>query len=167
MDSFTISCTSDAFLGLSQEIMHKGKSLRFLAQGTSMHPLVRNGDILMVDPVKSGKIRVGDVVLCTPAVGSVVVHRVIRTKKTRKATRYLVQGDQASQPDGWISQEQVTARLSAIERDGRQIDMYCFRMRILSWFAVLRSKWQVGHKGFSVHLVHMAKKLPIFTDLLS
>lgn len=167
MDATKVSCSSDAFTALSQEILHKGKSLRFQAQGTSMHPLMRNDDILIVDPVEAGKIRVGDVVLCSPTIGSVVVHRVIRKQLTRKGLRFQVQGDQAAQPDGWISQEQIFGRVSAIERDGIRIEMHGLRLRILNWFAVMRTKFGSERSGVSALTVRLAKKLPGFSKFLT
>jgi len=167
MQPRSLPCTSAAFAELSEEFLHLGKSLRFRAQGASMRPLVRNGDILMVKPVDAHQVRIGDVLLCNQQAVSVVVHRVIRKRSNAKGLQFLVQGDQAVQADGWIPQDQVYGVLAAVERDGKRLTMDGLRMRILSRLAVVRSRWHLEHSKFSNHIVRWAKKLAIFNVFLS
>jgi hypothetical protein len=139
-----LPCTSAAFAGLSADILRHGKSLRFRARGASMHPLVQDGDTLLVHPLDAGVVRVGDVVLCSSGLDRVLVHRVLHRRMNSQGYSYLVQGDQMLSPDGWIPQAQVYGQVAGIERAGKRIDMRRPVMRVLGWLAVLRSHWHTA-----------------------
>lgn len=102
-----------------------------------MHPLVRNGDILLIEPYNHGGVRVGDIVLCTTETGQVLVHRVLRNRADGNGKRFLIQGDQSPKPDGWIPQKQIHGRLVEIERDGRLMKVIRCRVRFLGLLIVL------------------------------
>jgi hypothetical protein len=139
-DLTNLPCTSAAFAGLGAEVLSLGKALRFRARGSSMQPLVRDGDCLLVCPVDGCSIRVGDVVFCSSEPGRVVVHRVVRRQSGPDGWRFLVQGDQVRQPDGWILSPQLYGRVTALERAGLDIDLHRPGLRFLGWFAALRSR---------------------------
>jgi signal peptidase I len=162
MEPSSLPCNSAAFADLSSEILQHGKSLRFKARGVSMRPLVRDGDTLLVRPVEAREIHAGDVVLCSSQTDCVVVHRVLRRLPEADGFTFLVQGDQAGQPDGWIMQSQVYGRVAAIERAGVPIDMYQPVMRLLGWLAVLRSRRQLGHRRWALLATQLARRLPVF-----
>ena len=166
-DLNVIACSSPDFLGLSAEVLHLGKSLRFQARGHSMQPLVRDGDILLVKPLGERLPRVGDVVLCVTEPGMVLAHRVIRRRLHPVGNHYLVQGDRVSQPDGWIPQARIYGRVAAIEREDNQLNMDSMEMRILSAMAVLRSRWHLGASAFSHHIIRLVKRVPIFSIFLT
>jgi hypothetical protein len=162
-----LPCTTTAFAGLSADLLRLGKTLRFQARGSSMQPLVRDGDILLVQPAGCHRIRVGDVVLCSSqAEHRVIVHRVVRKRLTRDGMRYLVQGDQVSHPDGWMSDEQIFGQLIAIDRNDLQIDIRQPMLKFLSRLAVLRSRWQFGRQGWSYKTFRWIKRLPAFIHFL-
>ncbi len=166
-DMSVIACSSPDFLGLSAEVLHLGASLRFQARGHSMQPLVRDGDILLVKPLGERLPRVGDVVLCVTEPGMVLVHRVIRRQFCSDGYHFLVQGDQVSQPDGWIPRDRIYGRVASIEREGSRINMDSMEMRILSAMAVLRSRWHLGASAFSHHIIRLVKRVPIFSIFLT
>ncbi|HNS52368.1 MAG TPA: hypothetical protein PKO09_14440 [Anaerolineae bacterium] len=56
-------CSSAAFARLSAETLGAGVLLRLRARGTSMCPLVRDGDILLARPLRDGLSRVRDIAL--------------------------------------------------------------------------------------------------------
>jgi signal peptidase I len=162
MNPVSLPCNSRAFAGLSSDILHQGKSLRFKARGVSMRPMVRDGDILLVQPVEAGRIRVGDVILCSSQVDRVVIHRALRRLSSPDGETFLVQGDQVVWPDGWIPQSQVYGRVAAIERAGVPIDMHSPAVRLLGWLAVLRSRGQLGRRRWSRFATQLARRLPVF-----
>jgi len=160
MTSTSIPCTSAAFAELSAEILRAGKALRFQARGASMSPLVRDGDVLLVQPAQRRGVRVGDVVLCRNEMGHVVVHRVVRRLMGPTGRRFVVQGDQVARPDGVIPGAQVYGRVVAIERAGARLETSRPLMRLLGALAVLRSRWNLGRgKGFAL-AGRLARKLP-------
>jgi signal peptidase I len=161
-----LSCSSAEFAELSQELLKLGSAMRFTAHGTSMHPLVRNGDVLLVLSTKARPIRIGDIILCRTDPENLLVHRVIRKKKSESGICFLIQGDQVDQPDGWIPLEQVFGRLVSIERTGNQFELDSNKMKILSFFAVLRSRWQAKDCKITHQFVALVKKIPIFNQYL-
>jgi signal peptidase I len=162
-----LPCTTTAFAGLSADLLRLGKTLRFQARGSSMQPLVRDGDVLLVQPAGSRQVRVGDVILCSShAEQRVIVHRVVRKRLTPDGMRYWVQGDQVSRPDGLMSDEQIFGQLIAIDRHDLQIDMCHPKLRFLSGLAVLRSRWQFGRQGWPYRTFHWIKRLPAFIHFL-
>lgn len=163
----SIPCTSAAFAELSAELLRAGKAIRFQARGASMSPLVRDGDVLLVQPVDARAIRVGDVVLCVSEPGRVVVHRVVRRVSGADGDQFTVQGDAVSGPDGLIRQTQVYGRVATIERDGRCILMDRPEVKILSGLAALRSRWNLGRSRLGRGLARLVKKLPFLSKYLS
>ncbi len=143
-----------------------GKSVRFQARGVSMKPLVRDGDVLVVEPLGQDRPCVGEVVLCSTASEHVVVHRVIR-QQFKKGIQYSqVQGDQIPQPDGWMSDEAVLGRVMSLERDGRVIEMDRPLIRALGRYAAFRSRRGAGQIRLSGLGGKIARNLPFIGDFL-
>jgi hypothetical protein len=166
-DITNLPCEAASFASLGTEILLLGKSLRFRAGGSSMQPLVRNGDILLVRPLELSRLRVGDIILCCSQPGRILAHRVVRRFRGPDGWSFQVQGDQVSQPDGIIPQAQVYGQVAAIERAGRHIDMQRPVMKFLGWLAVLRSRGQLGPRGWSRQASQLVRRLPIFSTYLS
>ncbi len=55
---------SDLFVGLTRELLQRGCHVRFRASGTSMHPTIRDGEVVTVAPSSGDAFAVGDVLLC-------------------------------------------------------------------------------------------------------
>ncbi len=125
---------------LVRAVLGKGLSFRFRATGYSMHPFIRNGDIVKVAPVANGFADVGDVLACElPVSAKFVVHRVVR----KNGDRLLVQGDGSPEPDGWITRENILGRIENVERDGRAVCVGLGSERYL--IAVLNDRRVLGH----------------------
>lgn len=155
----SLPCTSGEFARISADILRAGSGLRFRAHGASMHPLVRDGDILSVQPVDAATVRLGDVVLCGREADRIVVHRVIRVVGGRGERRFLVQGDAVPHPDGLIPAGDVYGRVAAIERGGATMNLDAPALRMLGIAGALRSRWHGG--GFAGRLVgRAARRLP-------
>jgi signal peptidase len=162
-----ISCTSAAFADLSAEILGAGNALRFRARGTSMLPLVRDGDVLLVRPVHPATVRIGDLVLCSSEAGRVVVHRVIRKEVGQEGRWFTVQGDAVPHTDGVIPGRKVYGRVVAIERGAAHIDLDGPVMRTLGWLAALRSRWNLGRGSGFWLATRLVKRLPVFSRYLA
>jgi len=71
-----------------------------VVKGSSMLPLLREGDIVIVLKCGPGDIRVGDVIVFRTQTGRLVVHRVVGVKVGEDGTYYYVtQGDNNAFPD--------------------------------------------------------------------
>lgn len=130
-----LCCDDAAFFELSRFLLEKGIALRFRASGGSMHPSIRDGDIVLAVPVGDRPIARGDVLLYPTPGGSIVVHRVIRRDRHG---RVLPKGDAAPwSNEGWIEPSSVWGRVIRVERGGHQVDTTTFASRWLGLGASL------------------------------
>lgn len=161
-----VSCSSAQLSELSSEILHAGLSLRLVGKGGSMRPMVREGDLLEIQPVDPSSVHRGEIVLCLLEDGRVVIHRVVRIDHRAAGLRFLVQGDQALEPDGWIGAYSVLGRLVELERDGKRISMQNAPTRLLGQLAALRLQWKLNRTGLGHWVMLTLKHLPGFLQYL-
>ena len=107
-----------ALLALMQAVLAKGKLFRFQAPGSSMHPFIRNGDILTLAPLKT-RPAAGDVLAFRyPSRGNVVVHRAVQVRHAA----CLMRGDASpGEADGWVPFEHILGRVVHIQRGKQQL----------------------------------------------
>ncbi len=129
-----IRCDLPEFSGISEEILGRGGVLRFQAYGGSMHPFVRNGDIVEVEPIIPGQVRAGDIILFKDGPQSMLAHRVIRRMKNEKGLCFITKGDSASNADSPVAPERVLGRLRRIERNSRVMNLTAQGRRKLAVF---------------------------------
>ena len=161
-----VSCSSAQLRELSSEILHAGLSLRLVGKGESMRPMVRESDLLEIQPADPSSIHRGEIVLCLLEDGRVVIHRVVRIDRRANGLRFLVQGDQALEPDGWIGAESVLGRLVELKRDSKHISMQDAHARLLGELAALRLAWKLNRTGLGHWVMLTLKHLPGFLQYL-
>lgn len=166
-ESHSLNCSSPAFAQISAELLGNGITLRFRAQGISMHPLIRDGDILTVEPIQSEVLRVGDVVLFVNHQDRPILHRIVRRHKSTGINRYILQGDRVRYIDGIIPQSEILGKLASLERDGCQIEMDESGMHILGWMAVIHSRFRFGESGPIQWAYHLIKQTKFFEKYLT
>jgi hypothetical protein len=107
------------FAELSAAILGQGAALRFRADGRSMVPFIRTGDVLTVQPVAAADLKVGDVIFCRLAGDKLVAHRL--TGRCQAAGRsYLVtRGDAAVGLAEQVQPNQVLGRVMTVQRGPR------------------------------------------------
>jgi len=89
--------------------------VRFQARGFSMHPFIRDFDVVTVSPLPRRSLRAGDVIAFRqPCSGSLVLHRIQRVGPEG----FLVRGDNLPAPDGLVSVHDVIGLVTLAERDG-------------------------------------------------
>ena len=101
---------------ITQEVLARGRVLRFRAKGGSMSPFIRNGDVVQVLPVKE-RINFGDVVFYRSSCGDPVVHRVIQTNKESIITK----GDSVLCSDRPVLSKHVLGQVVSVEKNGWRI----------------------------------------------
>ncbi len=116
----SINSTGADFLGLSKDILEKGKSLRFQAKGWSMRPFIRDGDFIVVSSVDNSSIKTGDVVFYSSTGNKVIAHRLIRKYKQKGRTSVFIKGDATLSLPEKIDIKNVLGKVVAIERNGRK-----------------------------------------------
>jgi signal peptidase len=117
----SVRCGGADFEELAVQLLKAGHALRFRARGSSMYPLVRDGDILEVYPVRHALIDVGDVVLYRSPHSGVVVHRVVDLRTHEGNAILLLKGDSARTTDPQVQESQVLGRVVSIDRWGRRM----------------------------------------------
>lgn len=127
----TLTKTTD-FLDISKEILEKGSRMRFIATGTSMGPFIKHGDVIEIEPIELASIKAGDVIFYTRPGGHGVVHRVIRTNRSENRITFLTKGDALRGFDNTVSSEQVLGRVAKVKRNGTEIKLENFGMRMIS-----------------------------------
>lgn len=100
------------------DLLSRGISVRFTVSGDSMHPLIREGDALIVDPARPEDVCIGDVVLSLTERG-LTAHRVQQIAATGDGCYFTTRGDNAPGTDVPFSASQLLGRVARIDRNGR------------------------------------------------
>ncbi|HAH07120.1 MAG TPA: hypothetical protein DCM05_11475 [Elusimicrobia bacterium] len=123
----TLSLDSASFAELALPLLQGGRSIRFAARGSSMAPLIREGDILEVASIEPGRVRLGDVLLCRSE-GKLIAHRVVRRGSPMTLKADLGEGFDL------VESEEVLGR---VERSSRlELGAPLWRWLGLAWCAV-------------------------------
>lgn len=156
-----LECDTQQFGEMAAAFLASGVSLRFRAKGQSMRPLIRDGDILLAEPVDPHKARRGAVLLFTNAQGRAVAHRVQRKRKASDGgAKFLMRGDQVEMNDGWVSEKDVLGVVSVVERNGASYRLDSFAQKGLGFGATLYQPGKpINHAVFSFGYWLM-RKLP-------
>jgi signal peptidase I len=119
------------FLEVSTDLLSRGYSVRFRPGGHSMHPTIRDGEAVTVEPVDPGKVKRGDIVLYRTA-GGVIAHRVtLIERREDKPEVFHLRGDASTSLDAPVRAEQILGRVVSVERTGRTISLVNLRAKML------------------------------------
>jgi signal peptidase I len=122
------------FLEISLGLLNQGCCVRFRPGGQSMHPAIKDGEAVLVEPVKPAEVHKGDVILYRFERG-VIAHRVKRIKRSDSGTFFITQGDSSFTEDAPVPQADLLGRVVSVERDGKLIAIAGRRAR---WRRALR-----------------------------
>lgn len=115
----TLPCEAADLADIGAQVLSSGARLRFRARGFSMHPLITDRDILIVEPVDVDRLRVGDILLFRSATATVLAHRLIHKETGPSRSLLIMRGDARPCPDQPVSPDHVLGQVVAIERQGR------------------------------------------------
>ena len=111
------------FAELSRGILKRGDSLRFKAYGSSMLPLIRDGDLLTIEPVKPWDVKRGDVILYQTEGEKCVVHRVVKIDLRNEQHILVTKGDASPGSVEELEENRVLGRVVHIHRNERCINL--------------------------------------------
>ncbi|MGD8686614.1 MAG: signal peptidase I [Syntrophobacterales bacterium] len=119
-----------------------GLGVRFRAPGTSMHPTIRHGDLITVEPVSPANLERGDIILYRFQ-DSFIAHRIVNIEEQNGCgLTFILRGDASTNCDVPVRPEQVLGKVVCLERGHRSIDPYNLRVKLWSVFYL----WVVGLK---------------------
>jgi phage repressor protein C with HTH and peptisase S24 domain len=95
------------------DLLRRGHAVEFRVRGDSMHPAIREEDVLHVEPV--AEVIAGDVVLMLAPRG-LTAHRVVSVREGMVVTR----GDNAPEADDPVAVSQLLGRVEWVVRRGRK-----------------------------------------------
>jgi hypothetical protein len=102
-------------------LLADGMAVRFRAAGDSMHPSLRGGDILIVEPVSAERVRRGNVVLAQLERG-LTAHRVVAVTTDGGGQRWFTtRGDGVEECDAPFGPSSLLGIVTTADRNGRLI----------------------------------------------
>lgn len=131
------------FLEQARQLLSKSVPIEIRMSGSTMRPVIEDGDLITVEPIQEGSLRPGDIILYNSIWGTAVIHRVIKIERGDSADRSVTtRGEAASQNDIAVPFHRVLGRVKLIERAGEQITIAAsrnrFRATIKSWLGFLK-----------------------------
>jgi len=132
---------------ISKEVTSKGLSWRAKSRGESMYPLIKNGDTLLIKPLRADELNPGDIAIYRLPSGSFIAHRFI---KRNSSGSLLTNGDSMRQYDKLVAEEQVFGKVIQIEHNGRALKLAGrlnnLNMRLITLLARYRVPLQITLK---------------------
>ena len=119
-------------------LLNIGQSVRFKANGWSMHPTICDGEMIHVEPVLPSQVRHGDIILYRSPRG-ITAHRVIHIQREANSIvspqghSFLIttRGDSLKVVDPPLTSDQILGKVFSVERDGRTVALYGTRAFML------------------------------------
>jgi Peptidase S24-like len=111
---------SGLFAEVMDQALTSGTVVRFRAEGSSMHPTIRHGEVITVAPVAIADVVRGDVLLCRNG-GRVLAHRVVAIADRGGDRRFELRGDGHTSSDAVVGADEIVARIVAVRRRGRSM----------------------------------------------
>jgi signal peptidase len=111
------------FAKLSREILERGDSIRFKAHGSSMFPLIRDGDLLTIRPLEIWNVKPGDVIFYQTIGEKCITHRVIKIEIQNDQQIIITRGDASPRSEEPIQREQVLGKVVIIHRGNKQLNL--------------------------------------------
>lgn len=96
-------------------ILAKKGSVDLQASGTSMFPLIKDGEVCRFINFEKTCLKRGDILLYESAHGHLVAHRLILQKRGK----YLCKGDSNLGVDEWISKDQIIGKMVYVNKKKR------------------------------------------------
>lgn len=111
------------YMELLRGILSEGRDVSLTVTGNSMAPfLIGNRDRVLLSPVRR-PLKRGDIALFQRTDGKYILHRicrVYRNKETGKSQYYFI-GDNQTEIEGPIEEDQIFSLIMSVERKGKQI----------------------------------------------
>jgi len=113
-----LSLSGPVLSELLRAVLEKGVPCRFRANGFSMTPFIKDGDVVTVSPLFDTKPHLGDVLafICSET-KKLIIHRVVG----KQGDSCVIRGDNTSEPDGLVPLANILGRVTRVNRNGKRI----------------------------------------------
>jgi signal peptidase I len=111
---------SSELAGLIRDLHAAGASARLRVSGGSMSPTIRDGDVVLIDPVTPAELRRG-LIVAASIDGRLTIHRVIAVRRKGGEIRVRLRGDNRVEADPWVGTAELVGKIDRLERDGRSL----------------------------------------------
>ena len=118
--------TLDAVIDIIKEKLDSGGTVTFTPNGTSMLPMLRDGEDVVVLKKPSGRLHLFDVPLYQRENGQYVLHRIIDFERDGS---YVLCGDNQFAKERGIRDDQIIAVMTAFYRKGKAYSITSLRYR--------------------------------------
>lgn len=141
-----VSADGALFAETCAEILADGSAVRFSAEGSSMAPAIRHGDVVTIAPARAEAVRRGGIVLARRP-GGLLVHRVVEIRRRADGRReFLLRGDGKGGCDAPLDERDLLGTVVAVSRHGRAIPFSGPRVRLRRHAGIFA--------GFVIRLLH-------------
>ena len=112
--------SSPAIVSLLRDVLRRGAECQFQANGHSMSPFIKDGDIVTVSPILHSSPGIGDVVaFIHKKTGRLLIHRVVG----KNGKSYLTKGDNTFEGDGSVHEANILGYVRKVERNGKKVSL--------------------------------------------
>ncbi|TLS35562.1 signal peptidase I [Pseudalkalibacillus caeni] len=131
-------------VALITKVLKKYDEIDLPAEGTSMFPLIKKGDICTFRRCDPSEFQRGDIILFLTSEGRLVAHRLMHKKLTIDKCYFLFKGDTNLGFDEPIFEENIIGKLALVKRN--QIKFSSANLvvhawsRLIIWFPII-SYW--------------------------
>jgi signal peptidase len=109
-----------------------------------MHPTIRHGDLITVEPVAPSNLKRGDIILYRLQ-NSCIAHRIVNIEEQIGCGLTLIlRGDASITCDAPVKPEQVLGKVVCLKRGHRRIDPYSLRARLWSMLYLRLARLKKG-----------------------
>lgn len=122
---------------LIKEVIRKHGWVELPAEGTSMYPLIKQGNICRFVPCEAMKLKKGEIILFHTLSGSLVAHRLLSVESINEQVTYLLKGDTNFGLDEPVGQEQLIGKLTSINKGKYRIKLPSLSVYVWSQMILL------------------------------
>lgn len=108
---------------LLTRIMQRDGWLVMPAKGSSMYPIIREGNMCRFRPVETKKLAIGDIILFCSDSGQLIAHRLLSVIRREDQLLYICKGDTNLGCDAPIRREQMIGVLFSIGKSSKELQM--------------------------------------------
>jgi len=114
-----LSLESAELLGYVRYELSRNRQVQLRMSGSSMRPMIDDGDVVSIAPIEATTISPQDIVLFTTQSGTALIHRVISLQTRDGALYALTRGDHSQHHDTPVPVSRILGRVVALQRKGK------------------------------------------------